>query len=207
MTQWYDKNYNSPYPTPYECEQMAFNGGISINQVKQWFVNVRRRTQNKNRITREHPTACRKVPNAHITNSDNVERALFVNGTLPRYSTKTMVKDIDPSSTTKINESYANFSPISYQSHYQIPSTIPSYQNDFPVNYSISPLFSNYNINYMPTNQAFSTPQVNLSNQSQFIHANRVFCDSYNIGSPNNSLDYSNASSPKISYVDNFNLY
>ena len=57
------------------------------------------------------------------------------------------------------------------------------------------------------THQAFSTPQVNLSNQSQFIHANRGFCDSYNIGSPNNSLDYSNASSPKISYVDNFNLY
>lgn len=52
MTQWYDRNYSNPYPTFRDCEVLAQNGGITIEQVKQWFVNVRRRTQNQFRKQR-----------------------------------------------------------------------------------------------------------------------------------------------------------
>jgi len=52
MTQWYDRNYSNPYPTFRDCEILASNGNITIEQVKQWFVNVRRRTQNQFRKQR-----------------------------------------------------------------------------------------------------------------------------------------------------------
>jgi hypothetical protein len=53
MTQWYDRHYANPYPNYRELEMMSQAGGITINQVKQWFVNVRRRTQNIFRKKRE----------------------------------------------------------------------------------------------------------------------------------------------------------
>ena len=53
MTEWYDKNYSYPYPTYRDCEHLANTGQITISQVKQWFVNVRRRTQNQFRRTHD----------------------------------------------------------------------------------------------------------------------------------------------------------
>ena len=52
MTQWYAKHYSNPYPSFRDCEMMANQGQITLNQVKQWFVNVRRRTQNEFRKKR-----------------------------------------------------------------------------------------------------------------------------------------------------------
>lgn len=52
MTTWYDKHYTNPYPTYRDCEIMASSGQITVNQVKQWFVNIRRRTGNQFRRKR-----------------------------------------------------------------------------------------------------------------------------------------------------------
>ena len=52
MTNWYDKHYTNPYPTFRDCEIMAGAGNITVNQVKQWFVNIRRRTGNQFRRKR-----------------------------------------------------------------------------------------------------------------------------------------------------------
>ena len=54
MTTWYERNYSNPYPTFKECENLAVAGGVSVNQVKQWFVNVRRRTHNQFRKRRSN---------------------------------------------------------------------------------------------------------------------------------------------------------
>lgn len=61
MTEWYDRNYHNPYPTYRDCEILAQRGSITINQVKQWFVNVRRRTQNEFRKTRDSKCSKRKI--------------------------------------------------------------------------------------------------------------------------------------------------
>ena len=53
MTEWYDKHYEHPYPSYREFELLAERGLITVNQVKQWFVNVRRRTQNAFRKKRD----------------------------------------------------------------------------------------------------------------------------------------------------------
>ena len=52
MHEWYMGHYASPYPTPREFELMAAQGNINVNQVKQWFVNIRRRTKNEFRRKR-----------------------------------------------------------------------------------------------------------------------------------------------------------
>jgi hypothetical protein len=57
MTKWYEDHYTNPYPTYRECEILAEAGMVSINQVKQWFVNVRRRSQNEFRRKRAAKTS------------------------------------------------------------------------------------------------------------------------------------------------------
>lgn len=57
MTAWYDQHYIDPYPSYRDYEQMAKLGNITVTQVKQWFINVRRRTHNqfrKKRATRQN---------------------------------------------------------------------------------------------------------------------------------------------------------
>lgn len=57
MTQWYHLHYAYPYPNNHETERLAELGGITRNQVKQWFVNIRRRTENPARIRREYKSS------------------------------------------------------------------------------------------------------------------------------------------------------
>ena len=52
MITWYERNYTNPYPEYRDLELMAKSGSITIPQVKQWFVNIRRRTANEFRKTR-----------------------------------------------------------------------------------------------------------------------------------------------------------
>lgn len=67
MNDWYNKHYENPYPSYREFEKMAREGSISVLQVKQWFVNIRRRTKNEYRKRR---TTVAK------TNSSEVEKFL-----------------------------------------------------------------------------------------------------------------------------------
>jgi len=54
MTEWYDRHYTNPYPSYRDVEIMASHGEITTVQVKQWFVNTRRRT--KNQFRRQNST-------------------------------------------------------------------------------------------------------------------------------------------------------
>ena len=198
MTQWYDKNYNSPYPSFRECEQMAIDGCISINQVKQWFVNVRRRTQNKNRITR---TTDRQVN--HLIKSENLN---FYQDTSPthnsRHSNEYKNQETNSSFYPSTPNCYPTFQPSEYQPQYQLPSLSPSYPNYYTPNYTLSPVFTNYTINYMPLSSptTFTYPTQSSYNHGSFNRS----ADSYLADSQDNSLDFSATSSPRTS---NSNLY
>lgn len=43
MTNWFERNREHPYPSYDTAEVMAKAGGISVEQVKKWFANKRRR--------------------------------------------------------------------------------------------------------------------------------------------------------------------
>ena len=76
MTVWYDAHYTNPYPTFKDCEDLAEAGKVSINQVKQWFVNVRRRTQNQFRKRRSNVT--KKSNRMDNSNQEEILRSLPV---------------------------------------------------------------------------------------------------------------------------------
>jgi len=198
MTQWYDKNYNSPYPSFRECEQMAIDGCISINQVKQWFVNVRRRTQNKNRITR---TTGRQVN--HLIKSENLNFYQDISPTHnSRHSNEYKNQEANSSFYPSSPNFYPTFQPSEYQPQYQLPSSSPSYPNYYTPNYTLSPVFTNYTINYMPLSSpsSFTYPTQSSYNHGSFNRS----ADSYLADSQDNSLDYSATGSPRTS---NSNLY
>ena len=46
MTRWYEQNMEHPYPGPDAAEVMATAGGITVDQVRKWFSNKRRRSGN-----------------------------------------------------------------------------------------------------------------------------------------------------------------
>ena len=46
MQQWYERDFDHPYPTDAEVHQMAAQGGISLAQVKKWMANKRVRSLN-----------------------------------------------------------------------------------------------------------------------------------------------------------------
>jgi len=43
MWRWYRQNIHRPYPSPAVKHRLADDGGITVNQVTHWFVNIRRR--------------------------------------------------------------------------------------------------------------------------------------------------------------------
>jgi hypothetical protein len=111
MTQWYDRNYSHPYPQYRELEQMALAGCITINQVKQWFVNIRRRTENQYRKKRDNTVGNRK-------------RA---------RSTKQVDQDDESSTQLQINEQ-VNFN---YSEDSLIQSGEKEVECDLTINYNI----------------------------------------------------------------------
>ena len=46
MTKWYDQNLAHPYPSREASEVMAVAGGLSVEQVRKWFCNKRKRAGN-----------------------------------------------------------------------------------------------------------------------------------------------------------------
>ena len=46
LNEWFEAHVDNPYPTEEEKQQLAFQCGISVSQVKSWFANKRNRTNN-----------------------------------------------------------------------------------------------------------------------------------------------------------------
>lgn len=46
MNTWYEDNLDNPYPSKEQKQQLAEQGGITVNQVKSWFANKRNRSNN-----------------------------------------------------------------------------------------------------------------------------------------------------------------
>ena len=44
MVDWLLVNFERPYPTMAEKQEMATKGGISLTKVNNWFINARERT-------------------------------------------------------------------------------------------------------------------------------------------------------------------
>jgi hypothetical protein len=77
MTKWYDEHYTNPYPTYRDCEMLAEAGMVSINQVKQWFVNIRRRTQNEFRRKRTARTGKLRNENESSSKSSSDDSGIL----------------------------------------------------------------------------------------------------------------------------------
>jgi hypothetical protein len=168
MTVWYDRNYSHPYPQYRELEQMAHAGSITINQVKQWFVNIRRRTENQYRKKREiysrnakpnyetsninsHQNTLSPVKDSSFEqiNSNNYGHYESLNEVYPfnnNDSTQHLETSTDSYSYVSPNISYSTSSDSSYNS---VPST------------ETSPAFPKitYNANsYAPANYYMHNP-------------------------------------------------
>ena len=51
MVNWYERNKSHPYPSSDTCTVMAKSGGITVEQVKKWFANKRRRNNNTKSVS------------------------------------------------------------------------------------------------------------------------------------------------------------
>ena len=187
MTAWYNLNYTSPYPTFRDCEQMAHDGKISINQVKQWFVNVRRRTQNEFRIKRQIYNSSKSSSEAKNTVDSKFAykiESIINQQTKSRNISAALETYRDDNSHAYQNVSSDNSTNYSFfHMPYQSTSS-PSYV------YPISPVYNNYNV---PLNSSVSTsPSSTYSNQSSF-HSPHQYV--------NTSYDSSNCS--LVALVDN----
>ena len=150
MTQWYEKNYTSPYPSYRDCEQMASSGAISIAQVKQWFVNIRRRTQNKFRNKQERLTKTPSNPSAQLHSVQGSYSSPNQSIEYPYSQISTQMDSNKYENLVSSNESniayfqspICHVVPIPYYNtyQYQYPALVPYYSNS---NYTSSPLFSN----------------------------------------------------------------
>jgi hypothetical protein len=137
MTEWYEINYTNPYPNVKECEELAAKGKVSINQVKQWFVNVRRRTHNQYRRRRtvnvRKEKECEKK--YELSTNDNYKEAAQTNDS--GYSSSRMFQNNSNSMYDTSNQS------IDYE------------------NYSSN--YCSWNNNQNSTNQQFNSPAGNYN--------------------------------------------
>ncbi len=178
MTQWYDRNYSNPYPTFRDCEILASNGNITIEQVKQWFVNVRRRTQNQFRKQRTSYNYKRKS-----TESDENEENLEPGEIRKPKATKQKIDTKQDLSSIPNSPVYQNYSTNLYQSSTTTP----------------------YMASYYPNNYAFNNVQVA---PSQYFDNSGHFVPAFNSSHDFNNSYYSNSSfdfqSPNTSIAHNY---
>lgn len=187
MTEWYDRHYANPYPTYRDCEMLATKGNISINQVKQWFVNVRRRTQNQFRKTRD--TRCTKRKNQ--TENTNIEKKVKIENAEINQSVNFYQSYSLDSSTSDYSTISQSNSPTTYRFNYS--TSYSSNQNSLNLsNTNISPVISSSPINQNDFSQYSST-----SNKASDFNA---FSNYYS----NNNSDYlSYYHSPQYYYYYN----
>jgi hypothetical protein len=168
MTEWYDQHYTNPYPSFKDCEDLALAGKVSVNQVKQWFVNVRRRTHNQFRKRRTNTTKRQIRENI---NQEEILKALPLSSDDSGISNSKEILDVSVAST----------SPYSVYNSRQMT---PIYSNNYMRNYTPnnsqyynqsydSPRqpYSNYNYSYTstPMQQSYINPQ---QHQQQPMNAN-----------------------------------
>ena len=175
MTQWYDKNYIDPYPTFRDCEILASNGNITIEQVKQWFVNVRRRTQNQFRKQRASYNSKRK-----ITESCENEQEIEPGEVLRPKANKQKIE---------INQ---DINPISSACAPLYPTTNYSTNYNFYNNLQRNQYFDNSG-HFVPSlNSSYDFNITNNSNNSfDFTSPNTSFTNNYsNVQYNNNNFAY-----------------
>ena len=69
MTAWYDQHMEHPYPSYAACEVMANSGKITVEQVKKWFANRRRRENNTKTLTeiaRRRKRGCEDISDSSV---------------------------------------------------------------------------------------------------------------------------------------------
>lgn len=195
MTEWYDRHYSNPYPTYRDCEMLAQKGNISINQVKQWFVNVRRRTQNQFRKTRDTRCTKRKAEPEDNQVHNRIKLEEEIQQPVTSYSYSTLSLD---STLSENNYSSQASSPTSYRFNYSTycsptSQTSPnmSQHTDSPI-YSSSPVLNqNYFPHYSSTTSNFSSDYTSAFNY--YVHNSSTTSDhSSYFKSPNNYQYHNN---------------
>lgn len=182
MTEWYDRHYSNPYPTYRDCEMLAQQGNITINQVKQWFVNVRRRTQNQFRKTRDTRCTKRKVDqDQENLNQKRVKIETVEIRQTPNYSYSAYSLDSSSCENNTVSESN---SPTTYRYNYPIynspinnNSPNISQQNDSPILAS-SPIQNQNYFSQFSMNSNFSSDYT--SNSNYYAQNTSDYCSYYN---------------------------
>ena len=173
MTQWYDRNYTDPYPTFRDCEILASNGNITIEQVKQWFVNVRRRTQNQFRKQRTSYNSKRK-----LTESCENEQEIEPGEVLRPKANKQKIEI-----NQDINQ-LSSYPTSNYSTNYNIYNNFPRNQYFDNSGHFVPSLNSSYDFNI--TNNSnnsfdFTSPNTSFSNNYSNVQYNNI-----NFAYPNN---------------------
>ncbi len=141
MTEWYDRNYTNPYPSYREFELMASQGGITTNQVKQWFVNTRRRT--KNEFRRQNMTYRNKKRSVEfsyqLVEDIVVNQSMKIQQTSSPNINNTQHQYFQPTENYNCS-SYTSYSPILTKAFDDSLSSARSYGS-----YQLSPTASTYN--------------------------------------------------------------
>ncbi|CAF0864362.1 unnamed protein product [Brachionus calyciflorus] len=188
MTEWYDRHYSNPYPTYRDCEMLAQMGGITVSQVKQWFVNVRRRTQNQFRKIRDTRNTKRRISNEteelpqdfSCKKSRQDDIIIFHDSqnknSFNDVSFQTNNQLVSPVQSVTSNISSDHKQNESYYTNSSISSTEISYpsQTNSPIN------FNNYTYDYSALQSPINT-QTNVQNQpvinyqtSQFLSSSPI---------------------------------
>jgi hypothetical protein len=209
MTEWYDKNYSYPYPTYRDCEHLANAGQITINQVKQWFVNVRRRTQNQFRRTHDSAVSVKRKTStsssseSSLSNTDNStnESSQYsynesTTSDLPlmesfssQQSSKKSKRDSFDFSESILNTNFSSLENNNKSPSYQNPSTVNSPSHS-PSPYVQPAEDSNHSKMYY-SNQ--SSPFIS---NNYYSYHNNLYSNSYY----SNLSNYNYTSTPVNSY-------
>ena len=175
MTAWYDKHYTNPYPSFKDFEELASAGRVSIKQVKQWFVNVRRRTYNQFRKRRTNKNSRYSRDNS---NQEEILKSLPLSRDDSGISNSKEIID-----ENNVNESVSPYTVYNQTKGTPNYSNISNNLNDSANNSQYynqsfeSPRlqYSNYNYNYT------STPAIQRYNTSpQHIYLNYEIDSGYN---------------------------
>ncbi len=153
MTAWYDQHYIDPYPSYRDYEQMAKHGNITIAQVKQWFINVRRRTHNQFRKKRAPNTISDQ---SHDAINTLINESILNVSAASNSSNESYYSRSSFGSSTSGNIYSANNSPVSNQtmqpmiSQTNSPSYVYSWSspNTYPSYYNFSHMQQYYDYSY-----------------------------------------------------------
>jgi hypothetical protein len=171
MTSWYDLHYSNPYPTFRECEQLAQTGGITTNQVKQWFVNVRRRTHNQFRKRREtkQQKHQQSIDIDEITSSVVINTQFTTNENDNNYSCYSPPRSpiYDDSVALSLYKNVKTISDLdeSLNTSFKTNTSLRSDQY-----YSTDNLYYNYNTTETPCSSGYNT---NISSYSTPLYNNQ----------------------------------